>query len=86
MSRHLRLADWEAVLTYAEEIAKKAVEDFGIKVVAIPYTMYDGARGVKLAVYDSRGNLFKELYSGINDTVCEYKRALDKAYLTIGAL
>ena len=34
MSRHLRLADWEAVLTYAEEIAKKAVEDFGIKVVA----------------------------------------------------
>lgn len=42
----------------------------------ITYSMYDGRKGIYLALYDSEGKLYDRIASGVHDTVDEYKKHL----------
>lgn len=78
--RLLKLSEWGEVLQYAKELAAKASKDFGVDVRASVYTMYDGAKGISFKVYDSDGNFYQEYNSGIQSSVADYKRALQRCY------
>lgn len=72
----MRVSEWNEVINYAKELCKKCTGDLR----PTTYSVYDGRKGIYLALYDSEGKLYNQAASGIYDTVDEYKKALDATY------
>lgn len=72
----MKLSDWNNVLKYADYICREAKEETGLDIRPEEYRMYDGRKGISIKVFDIRGKLYKEIFSGICDTLAEMERAL----------
>jgi hypothetical protein len=72
----MKVSEWNEVVDYAKELCQKCVGDLR----PITYLMYDGRKGIYLALYDSEGKLYNQAASGVHDTVDEYKKSLDATY------
>ena len=72
----MKLSEWNEIISYAKELCQKRTSN----IRPITYSMYDGRKGIYLALYDSEGKLYDRIASGVHDTVDEYKKALDSIY------
>ena len=72
----MKLSEWNEIISYAKELCQKRTSN----IRPITYSMYDGRKGIYLALYDSEGKLYDRIASGVHDTVDEDKKALDSIY------
>lgn len=72
----MKLSEWNEIISYAKELCQKRTSN----IRPITYSMYDGRKGIYLALYDSEGKLYDRIARGAHDTVDEYKKALDSIY------
>ena len=66
----MKLSEWNEIISYAKELCQKRTSN----IRPITYSMYDGRKGIYLALYDSEGKLYDRIASD------EYKKALDSIY------
>ena len=72
----MKLSEWNEIISYAKELCQKRASN----IKPITYSMYDGRKGIYLALYDCEGKVYDRVASGVHDTVDEYKKALDSIY------
>ena len=72
----MRVSEWNEIISYAKELCQKRASN----IRPIPYSVYDGRKGIYLALYDCEGKVYDRVASGVHDTVDEYKKALDSIY------
>lgn len=72
----MKLKEWNEVLDYAEALEEQLNND-GYNIRFKPYQMYNGRQGINIILLDNRGNVFKSYYSGIHDTLKEYKDVIN---------
>lgn len=62
----MKLNEWNKLIEYGNELCNDLKEK-GYDVRLMPYTLYDGRKGLVMQVLDSVGNVFKEYYSGVGE-------------------
>lgn len=72
----MRVSEWNEIISYAKDLCQKCASN----IRPITYSVYDGRKGIYLALYDSEGKLYDRVASGTHDTVAEYKKALNSIY------
>ena len=76
MGRLLKLKDWNEAWSFAEDLCAKARINDGVDVRPKAYSMYDGAKGIRIMLFDSYGNYYTDFYSGITDSLSELKSSI----------
>lgn len=71
----MTLKDWNQSLSRAQGYVKY-LETAGLKARAVPYSTYDGRKGIRLDVLDGAGETFDCYYSGICASYGELDAAL----------
>lgn len=72
----MKLKEWNEVLDYVDELEEE-LNNNGYNMKFKPYSMYDGRQGINLMLFDNHGNVFKNYYSGVHDSIEEYKRFIN---------
>lgn len=73
----IKLKDWNDACKYADLVCGGLVnEDRNVK--AVPYTLYNGGKGIYLSVSDTKGAPFIDYATGVCENLSEFKRAIDQ--------
>lgn len=73
----IKLKDWNGACKYADTVCEGLVtEDRNVK--AVPYTLYNGGKGIYLTVTDNKGAPFVEYATGVCENLIEFNRAIDQ--------